>query len=233
MVTSTQTTEVVRIVPPFVSDSHSHKGLATRYDAAASTWDDTLRKLRMPQVYKHLFEDIAHRNLLPGHVQHVLDIGIGTGALSGALLDVRPGVRELTGFDISTCMLEEAHHNLANAGARVRMQQQDVSQWQAPHEVYDMVISAHTLEHLNDPAIAIDQIFRSLRPGGTFVLMMTRQSLWGRYIRYQWNDVSPTCPHTVSTWLEQAGFGSVTQMRLRGNFISGAGSLAMVGCKPG
>ena len=38
-----------------------------------------------------------------------------------------------------------------------------------PDEMFDMVICNHTLEHVNDPAVALGETRRVLKPGGRFI----------------------------------------------------------------
>lgn len=211
---------------------HSQPNLKARYDAVSTTWDKTLHKLRMPQVYAHLWHDMYRRELLSRQPKRVLDIGMGTGALVQALLNTGAEIQEVNGIDISSQMLVIAQQNLASYEGRFKLYQQDVSKWNAPHNHYDLIMSAHTLEHVSEPKAVIEQVYCSLRDGGSFLLVITRESLWGQYIRYQWHDVYPTTASTARTWLEHVGFREIEWLPLRGNFISGYGSLALIARKP-
>lgn len=212
--------------------ARSDLGLAERYDEAAPTWDTTLRKLRMPQVYANLIADLSRDGLLPARLQHVLDIGIGTGALAHALLNQASGIQVLDGFDISAAMLASARANLKQSGIQLNLCQQDITDWRVQPNRYDIVISAHTLEHVSDPTAVVEKVYGSLRDGGSFLLMVTRQSLWGRYIQARWHTVQPTTVRELQLWLAQAGFEAIHHIPTRGNLISRGGSLAVIAKKP-
>lgn len=55
---------------------------------------------------------------------------------------------------------------------------------------YDFVYSSHTLEHMVDPAVALRNWWRVLRPGGFLILYVPHRDLYEKKLRLpsRWND---------------------------------------------
>ena len=77
---------------------------------------------------------------------HVLDLGAGTGALSGAVLDGLPGAR-VTVLDVDPDMLAEARRRLAGFGDRVSFEQ---ASFLDPLPVADAVVASLAFHHVHD-----------------------------------------------------------------------------------
>jgi tRNA (cmo5U34)-methyltransferase len=96
----------------------------------------------------------------------ILELGVGTGETSVRVLASHPTAR-LTGIDESAEMLECARQRLGDADLRVGRLEDPL-----PEGVYDLVVSALTVHHLDGEGKA--ELFRRvaerLRPGGRFVL---------------------------------------------------------------
>jgi demethylmenaquinone methyltransferase/2-methoxy-6-polyprenyl-1,4-benzoquinol methylase len=78
-------------------------------------------------------------------------------------------------------------------------------------ESFDVVASAHVLEHLPDPAPAIAEMARVLRPGGKLLLVYTRGTLPDALVRLRWAHV-PLVPAQLRGWLAEAGLGEPTPL---------------------
>lgn len=204
--------------------------LAWRYDAAAPSWDATLNRLGFDRVYDALFADIAGRGWL-AHLTDgatALDIGIGTGALTAALLAHSPGTPHVTGIDISHVMLRVAARRLGRLNVAHTLMHADLVALRGYPVRFDAVVCAHVIEHLPDPAAAVREVCDLVAPGGCFVLVITRRGLWGHYLRRKWG-VAPPSPGEVRAWFCAAGFVDVTAVPLRGNGWANAASVAVVG----
>src|SRR5206468_2210122 len=105
------------------------------------------------------------RQLRAGEV--IADVGCGTGwyaaGLRRACRDL-PGVL-IVGADLSTGMLESAR--AAGAGPLV---QADASVLPLADDTVDVVVTRGVLHHLPDPAAALAEWRRVLRPGGAVVV---------------------------------------------------------------
>jgi tRNA (cmo5U34)-methyltransferase len=99
---------------------------------------------------------------------HVLDLGGGTGALSGAVLGRLPQAR-VTLLDEDSAMLDEAHRRLAPFGARVEFRE---ASFLDPLPVADAVVASLALHHVRELGAKTDlygAIHAALTPGGVFL----------------------------------------------------------------
>jgi SAM-dependent methyltransferase len=95
-----------------------------------------------------------------GPGRRVLDVGCRAGALTRAYLEGN----SVVGVDVDREALEEAAElgiETVWADAQRRLP--------FPDETFDVVVAGEVLEHLASPRAFVDEAFRVLRPGGTFV----------------------------------------------------------------
>ena len=159
--------------------------LTDRYDESASTWARTLTRLGFPDAYESMLRDlgIGSRVDFPSRV---LDCGIGTGALSQALANVHPTTFTLDAVDVSPQMLKQAEQTLNPLNIDATLRVADACTLPYPDNAFDLVMTAHMLEHLPDPVVALKEMVRVLRPGGILVACITRRSILGSLIHLKW-----------------------------------------------
>ena len=97
-----------------------------------------------------------------------LDVGCGTGFLS--LLLARLGHR-VVGIDAVDEMLDLARRKAAAAGLRPDLRKGDAEHLPFPEASFDLVMERHVIWTLPDPAGALREWWRVLRPGGRIVLI--------------------------------------------------------------
>jgi SAM-dependent methyltransferase len=95
-----------------------------------------------------------------GDARRVLDVGAGTGALTGVLRDSAPGASVFS-LDASCAMLRLAHDR---AGATPCLA--DSARLPVATGSVDAVLLAYVLFHLVEPAHGVNEAARVLRPGG-------------------------------------------------------------------
>jgi ArsR family transcriptional regulator len=139
---------------------------ATAYFRAnAAQWD----RIRSLYVDEKEVESAVLELLPTGGVRDLLDIGTGTGRM----LEVFGSrVEQAVGLDLSREMLAVARVNLEHAGLRnCVIRQGDMYQLPLPGASFDAVIIHQVLHYAEQPARAILEAARVLRPGGRLVIV--------------------------------------------------------------
>jgi SAM-dependent methyltransferase len=102
--------------------------------------------------------------------QRLLDVGCGLGdAAIGLSLDLGDS-GEVVGIDGSEVMLAEARRRAVDATCRVRFTVGDAGALEEPDASFDAVRSERMLQWVPDPARAVAEMARVLRPGGLVCL---------------------------------------------------------------
>ena len=112
----------------------------------------------------------------------VLDRGRGTGALAEIVLDEIPGCA-LVGVDLSANMAERAAERL---GGRAEVVVGDAERLPFRDNSFDAAYCNDSFHHYPDPALAAFQVWRALRPGGTFVVGDVWQPAPARAVMNAW-----------------------------------------------
>ena len=115
----------------------------------------------------------------------VLDVGTGTGFTAHALVQRGAFVDAL---DVSRPMLR---HTRAAAPAPLRAVRAAAGRIPARGCAYDVVTCRHALHHFGDPAAAIGEMARVLRPGGRVVIADT-QSPDDPWVAAEMHDIERT-----------------------------------------
>jgi SAM-dependent methyltransferase len=105
---------------------------------------------------------VRHARLAAG--QRVLDIACGTGVV--AITAARAGAR-VTGLDLTPQLLERARENAKLAGVEVEFREGDVEQLPFDNADFDVVLSQFGHMFAPRPEVAIAEMLRVLRAGGT------------------------------------------------------------------
>ncbi|MBL8589840.1 MAG: metalloregulator ArsR/SmtB family transcription factor [Methylobacteriaceae bacterium] len=139
---------------------------AARYFAAhAADWA-RLRALHVPEARVEAALDAM---IGPGPFHALLDLGAG----SGRMLELFAGrAGRAVGVDQSPAMLAVARAHLERAGLRgVQLRQGDLYALPVERDGYDVVIIHQVLHYLDDPARALREAARALRPGGRLLVV--------------------------------------------------------------
>ncbi|MBM0276214.1 methyltransferase domain-containing protein [Micromonospora tarensis] len=153
----------------------------------------------------------------------VADLGCGPGFLLRALRAAEPDLA-LTGVDIEPLLLERARDLLDDGGPAVTLLEGSIEKTGLADESVDFVVSRLVLEHLADPAAALGEVLRILRPDGVAVIVdndfamhvMTHphipelDDLYRAYCRSRSDEGgNPTIGRELPALLRAAGFADI------------------------
>jgi demethylmenaquinone methyltransferase/2-methoxy-6-polyprenyl-1,4-benzoquinol methylase len=113
--------------------------------------------------------------------EHVLDVACGTGDLTEAFAN--SPAAQVIGVDFTRAMLDIAEHKRParlppELAAKVSYQEGDAMNLQFPDASFDVVSIAFGIRNVADPAKAIAEFFRVLRPGGRLVVLEFDRPRW-------------------------------------------------------
>lgn len=130
------------------------------FDAAAATWDDNPRRVRLAQA---VAQAIRQQINLQPHMR-LLDYGCGTGLVALAL---QPHVGFVIAADSSLGMLQKLQEKIRAAGlTNITTRQLDLESqdWDGPP--VDVIVSSMTFHHLQNPQAILRKMAAMLVPGG-------------------------------------------------------------------
>lgn len=134
----------------------SDGSLADAYSRTGAAWD-----AGPGRIYDRLAEELVAR--VPGGVGgDVLDLGAGTGAASRAA--AAAGAARVVAIDLAPGLLA------VNASQRPPAVVGDARVLPFRDRAFDAVVAAFSLNHVPDPATALAEAARVLRPGGGLVV---------------------------------------------------------------
>jgi ubiquinone/menaquinone biosynthesis C-methylase UbiE len=138
---------------------------AASYDEVAEEFDHLTDRFATPLARKML-------SLAPLRQRvQVLDVGTGTGLVVRLAAPLTKGGK-VVGIDHSAGMLERARAKASSDGLSsiASFQQMDAESLQFPNQSFDVVFSLFALLHFPTPLLALQEMYRVLRPGGRIVI---------------------------------------------------------------
>jgi ubiquinone/menaquinone biosynthesis C-methylase UbiE len=96
----------------------------------------------------------------------VLDVACGPGILSAAIAKT---ARQVVAFDLTPEMLTKAAQRCAGLG-NVTFREGNAAELPFADADFDAVVTRLSVHHFDRPGRAMSEIFRVLRPGGSFVI---------------------------------------------------------------
>ena len=97
----------------------------------------------------------------------VLDVGCGNGAFLTTFAQL-PGIRTLTGADLSSDMLESARSRVGSK-RELRLVRANVAQLPFRQESFDFILASHVLQFVTDVDGVVAEIAKCLRGDGLLV----------------------------------------------------------------
>ncbi|MFJ8623549.1 methyltransferase domain-containing protein [Kitasatospora sp. NPDC093550] len=160
----------------------------------------------------------AHERLGARPGERALDVGCGTGSETRVLADaVAPG-GVATGLEPNPGLRAVAGRRAAEAGSTARFLDGDALALPLPDAGVDVLWCERVLQHLDDPARAVAEFARVLRPGGRIALLDTD---WSTFVLHpadpgirpalatvaRANAATPDAGRRLADWLTAAGLG--------------------------
>ena len=134
------------------------------FDAAAATWDEEPRRVQLSGEIA-----AAIQSTIPLSAEwQAMDFGCGTGLVT---LRLAPYLAAITGVDSSPKMLEQLELKRLQLGlTSVQTLPASTLLDSEPTAQFDLITSAMTLHHIEDPESFLNRFFRLLLPGGRIAL---------------------------------------------------------------
>ena len=152
-------------------------------DHALTVYYNVPEEVRSVQLeVRRLFFDETYRRLFQGaDGSTALDCGCGEGLIIKRINEVCSSSPEFFGNDISKTLLQQASNRLRRE--RFYPVQCPAENLPFPDEQFDIVLSSHAIEHMHDPRLAMKEMVRVMRTGGTLLLIAPREEwrdpVWG------------------------------------------------------
>jgi trans-aconitate 2-methyltransferase len=157
------------------------------------TWDPNLYQSAHAFVWQKATDLLELLAPKPG--ERILDLGSGTGQLTGKIAD---SGAEVIGIDRSSEMVAQARQNFA----QIRFDVGDATTFTLEHPV-DAVFSNATLHWVKPPEAAVERIWNALKPGGRFVAEFGGKGNVGRImdgLRGAMRDLAGVDFNAINPW---------------------------------
>ena len=206
--------------------------LKRRYDRLAYRWQHTINRLGFDKAYAGLFAEIANSKQLNSLTKDakVLDCGIGSGDLSLALLKNLPSSVHIHGLDISSAMLGNCRERFNRQGYYLETYQLPLETFHQTNDHFDLVMSAHLLEHLDDTETGLKKQQELLKAGGQLLVVATRPGLISAWLNFGWR-LNTVPQQQMIGMLRGLGMQHVTAVPLGGSSFCKRMSYAVLATK--
>jgi len=162
--------------------------------------------------------------------QHILEIGCGRGDFSCWLARELNERAHLVAADFSATAVGKGREYALSQGLNLDWQVMDIQNIALADSSFDLIFSCETIEHVPDPARALRELARVLKPGGTLFLTtpnyMNAMGLYRGYMRLKGTRFTETgqpinnfvmLPRTLG-WVRAAGL-RVLRAESRGIYL--------------
>jgi len=166
----------------------------------AGQWQE-IRSLHVPE--REVENALLSLVPLDGSISDLIDIGTGTGRM---LELFSPHVGNCTGIDLSREMLAVARTNLEHpAMVNCQVRHGDMYQLPVPGRHFDVAIMHQVLHYAEDPARALAEAARVLRPGGLLLVIDFARHQRDELIQHHAHRWAGFGDDEMIGWFERAG----------------------------
>ncbi|MFA6527508.1 MAG: class I SAM-dependent methyltransferase [Candidatus Babeliales bacterium] len=121
------------------------------------------------EVHRHDVGSYCTRKEILSAIAHtsgsVLEVGTGISTL----LEDLPTFQRF-GIDISPTTIDRVHHIFNHKGIVADVRVADATHLPFPDQSFDVIVSSHVLEHIEDDSTCLQECARVLKPGGELIL---------------------------------------------------------------
>ena len=139
------------------------------------------------RAYEDAADRMAIRKLLPKKMNNFVDIGGGYGRLADEYL---PRAKKVTIFDYSKTELAQAKEKY---GDKISTKAGDIYKLPFKDGEFDGMMMVRVTHHLKDLEAAMNEFYRILAPGGTFVIELANKKTLPKMFRFWFkkSDINP------------------------------------------
>ncbi|MFF2078832.1 methyltransferase domain-containing protein [Kitasatospora sp. NPDC058162] len=200
-----------------MTDPHPSSAFhAPNADPATTEWLVTVLDVQAANPGVRRLREWAHAHLAARPGERALDIGSGTGSETQVLAAAVGPDGIATGLEPNHGLRAVAERRAAEAGSPARFVDGDAFALPLPDGEVDVVRCERVLQHLTDPAKAIAEMARVVRPGGRVALLDTD---WATFLLHpaspeirsalaaiaQAPAATPDAGRRLTGWLSAAG----------------------------
>lgn len=173
---------------PAASASPENAFAANLFEPLPKRYDRLAEVLSLGQNAKWRREVVRH--IARYKPERVLDVATGTAGVAMAI--ARETDAEIVGIDISDAMLERGRQRVYSAGLdqRIKLQHARVEEIPFPNATFDAVSFTYLLRYVADPAAALAELARVLKPRGGMACLdfyvppgVAARTAWRAYTR--------------------------------------------------
>jgi SAM-dependent methyltransferase len=142
---------------------------------------NTYRDVHLPRVFTP-WARVLLEILPPQPGDAILDVATGPGTVARPAAQLAGASGSVTGTDLSSAMLDNARSFPAeNGSAPIEYIESPATAMPLPSESFDKAYCQQGLQHMSDPAAALAEIRRLLRPNGRLAVAIWQESPFGLF----------------------------------------------------
>lgn len=182
------------------------------FNRVAPDWEDIRRGYYDESVRDRLIE----MKLLKSNMA-IADLGAGDGYISRSVAGM---VQKVVAVDLSAEMLKELRKKAEEAGiGNIETLEGDGCDLPLANSSVDVVCSSMYLHHIDEPEMAVKEMKRVLKPGGTVFLADFKEHS-NKELKEKMHDVWPGfSTDEVREWFQKSGFKKISFENLPNIFI--------------
>jgi ubiquinone/menaquinone biosynthesis C-methylase UbiE len=127
-------------------------------------------------VFRYDVGSFCTRKLIISQINHkhgaLLEIGTGISSLISDIKNSKGLNFDCFGIDISATTISTVKKQFDELGIRAELKVADAENLPFPDNTFDVIVSAHVLEHIRNDHLVIKECARILKPGGELIIFV-------------------------------------------------------------